>query len=209
MFFSENIFFVIMVLLAYLLGSVPFGYIIGLVFYKKNIQQMGSGNVGATNVWRVIGPMPAIATFFLDTAKGASMVLLCNYLLDFSGMQIVVVGLAVVVGHCYSYLLHFQGGKGVATGFGVLLAISPFVGAVVLLIWLAVFLVARVSSLAALTAWLTVPVLFYYFAMGGGNGGGAGFGKKSFIAMVLLTLVIFIRHKKNIIDLVRGREHSF
>ena len=206
MFFSAGIFFVIMLLLAYLLGAVPFGYIIGIVIYNKNLQYLGSGNVGATNVWRVIGVVPAVATFLLDTLKGAGMVLLCDYFLHFSGFQLAVVGLAVVVGHCYSYLLHFKGGKGVATAFGVLLALSPFVGLVALVIWLVVFLVSRVSSLSALTAWAAMPVLFYYFAIGGG---GHGFGKKSLVVMLCFSLLIYIRHQKNILALLRGKEKGF
>ena len=205
MFFSENVFFAIMLLLAYFLGSVPFGYIIGMVFYKKNLQKLGSGNVGATNVWRVIGPVPAVATFLLDSLKAGILILLCSEVLHFSGFESAAVGLMAVVGHCYSYLLHFKGGKGVATAFGALLFLSPFVGVVSMGIWLVVFFVSRVSSLAALTAWLVAPILFYYFAMGGND----GFGKKSFAVMILLSLLIYIRHQKNIVALARGREQAF
>ena len=205
MVFSENVFFAIMLLVAYFLGSVPFGYIIGMVVYKKNLQKLGSGNVGATNVWRVIGPAPAVATFLLDSLKAGVLVLLCNKVLHFSGFEAAMVGLMAVIGHCYSYLLHFKGGKGVATAFGALLFLSPFVGALSMAIWLVVFFISRVSSLAALTAWLVAPILFYYFAMGGGD----GFGKKSFVVMVLLSLLITIRHQKNIIALLRGREQAF
>ena len=215
MFVTSAILLFIMLLLGYLLGSVPFGYFIGVVFFKKNIQKLGSGNVGATNVWRVLGPAPAVATFLLDSLKGGLMVLLSHHLLNFSKFEAMLIGFLVIIGHCYSYLLHFKGGKGVATSFGVLLALAPFTGGVVLLIWGVVFIVVRVSSIAALTAWAFAPILFYYFAMGNNissNTGAAtsnGLGYKAFVIMLAITCVIYVRHYKNIIALWSRREYIF
>ncbi|MGI9461279.1 MAG: glycerol-3-phosphate 1-O-acyltransferase PlsY [Alphaproteobacteria bacterium] len=202
---SIDIFFLmIMLFLGYLLGAIPFGYVIGMVWFQKNIQNFGSGNVGATNVWRVFGAVPAILTFLLDFFKGGAMVLLCRDLLHFSNFESLLIGFMVVIGHCYSYQLHFKGGKGVATGFGLLLASTPFVGAVAMAIWLLVFLVSRLSSLAGLTAWTMVPILFYYFAFGDN-----GFGYTAFLVILALTILIYIRHSKNILALLQGRESGF
>lgn len=160
---------------------------------------MGSGNVGATNVWRLFGPIPAMATFLLDFLKGMVLVLVLHRLLHFSAVESLLVGAMVVVGHCFSYLLHFRGGKGVSTAYGVLLALHPVVGAMGLLLWLVVFLVTRVSALSALSSWFFIPILFYYFVPS----------IKEAAIILCLAVLIFIRHHSNIKKLWAGRQQLF
>lgn len=197
----HNFLFFLFVLLAYGLGSIPFGWLIGMVFYKTDIRKSGSKNIGATNVWRLLGPVPAVATLLLDAGKGFIFIFLVREFLRYPPLQFslheqFIFGITLVLGHCYSYLLGGKGGKGVATAYGVLWAMQPFVALVTCGIWLLSFLVTRISSLSALLSWFFVPILFYYF-------------HSSYAVALLsfwLSLLIFWRHRANIISLIEGTE---
>src|ERR1700685_4419975 len=121
---------------AYLLGSMPFGLLLGKLFGAADIRKAGSGNIGATNVARVAGPLAGILTLLLDTGKGAAAVLLAARLTNDSALWMVIAGLCALVGHCFPIWLGFRGGKGIATAAGVFLVLCPpaFLGAAILFI---------------------------------------------------------------------------
>ena len=110
---------------AYLLGSIPFGLLVGKLFGGADVRKAGSGNIGATNVARVAGPLAGILTLLLDAAKGALAVVLAARLSDQSSTWMMIAGLCALVGHCFPIWLGFHGGKGVATAAGVFLVLCP------------------------------------------------------------------------------------
>ena len=177
--------------LGYLLGSVPFGLVITKAAGLGDIRKVGSGNIGATNVLRTGRKDLALATLLLDSGKGAIAVLFAYAL----GWRPEVAGAAAFLGHCFPVWLKFQGGKGVATFLGTLLALWFPAGAFACAIWLVCAFLFRFSSLAALVAAAASPLVL--FAMG----------KPSFaIAALFMAALIFFRHKANIDRLVRGEE---
>jgi len=180
--------------LGYLLGSIPFGVILTRIAGLGDIRQIGSGNIGATNVLRTGNKPLAAATLLGDGLKGTAAVLLAGWLFDMP-LAPAVAGLGAFLGHCFPVWLGFRGGKGVATYIGVLIGLAWPAALVLALVWLAMALVARISSLAALTASLTVP--FSLLVMG--RVGLAVFG-------AVLTALLWIRHTENIRRLASGTE---
>jgi glycerol-3-phosphate acyltransferase PlsY len=179
--------------LGYLLGSIPFGVVLTRAAGLGDVRQIGSGNIGATNVLRTGNKVLAAATLFLDGAKGTAAVLLAAWLGPKAAMPLA--GLAVVLGHVFPVWLAFRGGKGVATGIGVFLAASWPVGLLTCAIWLAVAAAFRRSSLASLTAFAAAPVLALWLASG----------PVALMALGIAALV-FWRHHENISRLVAGTE---
>jgi glycerol-3-phosphate acyltransferase PlsY len=177
--------------LGYLLGSIPFGLVITKAAGLGDIRSIGSGNIGATNVLRTGRKDLAAATLALDSGKGAIAVLIA-YALNWPPE---VAGAAAFLGHCFPIWLKFEGGKGVATFLGTLLALCFPAGAFACAIWLACALFFRFSSLAALIAAAASPLAL--FAMG----------RLSFaLAALFMTVLIFIRHRANIERLMKGEE---
>ncbi len=127
------------VVLAYFIGAVPFGYLLVKVFYKTDIRQHGSGNPGATNVWRVFGKKPGAVTLALDILKGVLPVLIARALFPYEAALPVWCGLAAIIGHNWSIFLHGKGGKGVATSIGVFLALIPLPSLIAIAVFLIVF----------------------------------------------------------------------
>lgn len=184
------------VLLAYLLGSIPFGLVLARAMGLGDLRAIGSGNIGATNVLRTGSKKAALATLVLDGAKGGVAVLVAGAVLGPDAAQ--VAGLAAFLGHLYPVWLRFHGGKGVATFIGVTLALAWPVGLSICAIWLVVFAGTRISSLSALAAaGMSVFVAFLL-------------GRFDMVAlMLLLTLLIFIKHRANIARLRAGLEPKF
>ena len=177
--------------LGYLLGSIPFGLVITKLAGLGDIRQVGSGNIGATNVLRTGRKDLALATLILDSGKGAIAVLIA-YALHWRPE---VAGAAAFLGHCFPVWLGFKGGKGVATFLGTLLALWFPAGIFACATWLIGAFLFRFSSLAALIAASASP--FILFAMG----------KPAFaIAAAFMTFLIFIRHRSNIARLLHGEE---
>lgn len=176
----------------YGLGSIPFG----LVFTKwaglDDIRSIGSGNIGATNVLRTGRKGLAFATLLCDSGKGAVAVLLFAYLSPFAALG---AGLGSVLGHLYPIWLKFKGGKGVATTFGVLIALTPMAGILVCGTWLATALIFRMSSLAALVAAVAAP-LYAALIYGGAYA----------VAALILAILIILKHKDNINRIKNGTE---
>lgn len=180
-------------LLGYALGSIPFGLLLTRAAGVGDIRGIGSGNIGATNVLRTGHKGLAAATLLLDGAKGAAAVLLAGRL---GGHHAALwAGGGAVLGHMFPVWLGFRGGKGAATGLGVLLAVAWLVGLLCCAIWLLVAKLARLSSLATLTAFALAPLFAWAVADGG---------------VVKLSLAIgvlvFARHHANIRRLLAGRE---
>ncbi|MGH1397952.1 MAG: glycerol-3-phosphate 1-O-acyltransferase PlsY [Alphaproteobacteria bacterium] len=180
--------------LAYLIGSIPFGFLLTKFFAKQDIRDIGSGNIGATNVLRTGNKALAALTLILDGGKGAFAVFILPFLLPF-GVSPLAIGLFAMIGHCFPIWLKFKGGKGVATSLGVLLAAAPWVGLAACGAWLASAFLFRISSLAALVAIGLAP-LFAFFIYGAVPAG---------ICAVIAALV-FWRHKDNIARLLKGEE---
>lgn len=199
---NTNFILYLLVPFAFLVGSIPFG----LVFTRGSgvdLRSTGSRNIGATNVLRSVGKLPALLTLLSDGLKGATPVLICKYLLSMSNAEISstelwmsVVALSAVMGHMFSVFLGFKGGKGVATGIGVITAYSPSVSLILIGIWLTVAIVSRYSSLAALTAVSSLPVIY---VIKGESAITISFG-------IILTALIIFKHKSNINDLLAGKE---
>ena len=127
-------------LAGYLLGSIPFGLLLAKIFGGKDVRQHGSGNIGATNVSRVAGPLAGILTLVFDTAKGAAAVWLAARVTENSASAMIFAGMATLIGHCFPVWLRFRGGKGVAAALGVFLALCPWAALVALLLFLIVML---------------------------------------------------------------------
>ena len=137
---------IIFLALTYFVAAIPFGLVLAKIFGKKDIRKHGSNNIGATNVVRVLGKKLGLATLILDGAKGAMMIVFARYYfvdIYYLNVFLVVVGVAAVLGHVFPIWLKFKGGKGVATGLAVLLAIDPIVGVICLFSWLIVFFIAN------------------------------------------------------------------
>lgn len=181
-------------LFSYLLGAVPFGLVITRLAGLGDIRDIGSGNIGATNVLRTGRKDLAIATLLLDAGKGAIAVLVTSYLLDRPDSA-AAAGLAAFIGHCFPIYLRFNGGKGVATFFGTLFAVSPMVGLAAGATWLAMAGIFRMSSLAGLSAAVAAPIASYFLS--GGN---------DWMFVSGMTVMIFIRHRENIGRIISGTE---
>lgn len=180
-------------LAGYLLGSVPFGIVVSRLFGLGDLRQLGSGNIGATNVLRTGNKTAAALTLILDSGKGAATVLIVRALAAEDAVQLAAV--AAFLGHCFPIWLRFKGGKGVATFLGILLAYALPLGAAACATWLVMAVVLRISSLSALTAALLSPVW------------AALLGLPEAVAMTLaLATLIFARHRANIERIVAGTE---
>jgi len=146
---------------AYLLGSIPFGLLFTRLFGGGDVRKSGSGNIGATNVARVVGPLPAFLTLLFDAAKGAVPVWLAGRLTSESATWMIVAAVAALLGHCFPVWLKFRGGKGVATAAGAFLVLCPpaFLGSIIL--FLQVLFFWRYVSLASISAAAAMPLLIY------------------------------------------------
>ena len=178
---------------AYLLGSVPFGMVMARLFGLGDLRQIGSGNIGATNVLRTGNKTAAALTLVLDAAKGGIAVVIARMVLGADAAQIA--GFAAFLGHCYPVFLGFRGGKGVATFLGTLLALAWPVGLAACATWAAVAALSRISSLSALVAAALSPI--WALALGHADA----------TAMMLgLAVLIGLRHDANIRRLIAGTE---
>lgn len=180
------------VVLGYLLGSIPFGLLLTKAAGLGDIRNIGSGNIGATNVLRTGNKKIALATLLLDGGKGAVAALIATH---FDPLLGVIAGGAALVGHLFPIWLGFKGGKGVATTLGTLLAVNWMVGVAACLTWLAVAFGLRISSLSALVAVALSPLYAY----------GLGTGPQILLAAFAAVLV-WIRHSENISRLLKGTE---
>ncbi|QPM90724.1 putative glycerol-3-phosphate acyltransferase [Pseudooceanicola algae] len=179
--------------LGYLLGSVPFGIVITRALGLGDLRQIGSGNIGATNVLRTGNKPAALATLILDSGKGAAAVLIARAVAPEDAVQLA--GFAAFLGHCFPVWLRFQGGKGVATYIGTLLALFWPLGLACCATWAVTAALLRYSSLSALVAAALSPVWAVLLGR-----------EETVVLCILLALLIFIRHRTNISRLIAGQE---
>jgi glycerol-3-phosphate acyltransferase PlsY len=192
---NEELLCALMTVLGYLLGAIPFGIVVSKMMGLPDPRTVGSKNVGFTNVLRVSGKKAGILTLFGDMGKG--------WLLSWVAMQwltvesfIMIVAFAPILGHLFSPFLGFKGGKGVATAMGVVLGLSPSIGLLMLLIWLGAVAIWRYSSGGALAAFGCLPVVAIVNEQR----------QEFFIFTLLVSTLIWIKHKDNIIRLWKGTE---
>ena len=186
-------------LLGYLLGSLPSGFLAGKWCKGIDLRTIGSGSTGATNVLRNVGKKPALVVFLVDVAKGAAAVLLAGALTQSNPLNDwiqVLAGLAALAGHIWPVWLGFKGGKAVATGFGMFLGLSWPVGLACFGMFMAVFSISRIVSLASVVAAVSLPLL-----MAAGSDSNANL----VVALVAMLLVLW-RHRSNIQRLINGTE---
>ena len=187
--------FVIAAALSYILGSIPNGLILGKGIWGVDLRQHGSGNIGATNAWRTIGKAGGISIFALDLLKGA----ISAYLgLHLGGSELagIVCGLLAIAGHSWSIFLGFKGGKGVATGLGVIATLMPWVTLIVFAVWFAIVKVTGYVSLGSVVGAILVPILAIVFGL-----------HTDFMVLGLIAAVFIVyRHKSNISRLLNGTE---
>jgi acyl phosphate:glycerol-3-phosphate acyltransferase len=179
--------------IGYVMGSVPFGIIITRAMGLGDLRQIGSGNIGATNVLRTGNRGAALATLLLDGAKGAAAVLIARALVPEDAVQ--TAALAAFLGHCFPVWLRFRGGKGVATHLGLMLALAWPVGLAACGVWLLTAAIFRYSSLAALVAAGWAPILAIILQRG-----------DVVLLAVILGILVYIRHGANILRLRKGTE---
>lgn len=183
----------IVALLAYLLGSIPFGLVITRAMGLGDLRSLGSGNIGATNVLRTGNKGAALATLVLDAAKGGIAVLIARWAVGEDAAQLAA--LAAFLGHLFPVWLRFKGGKGVATFLGTLIALAWPVGLAACATWAVVAAVSRLSSLSALVAAATSSLWLFLFNKG-----------EMIILAVVLTVLVYLRHWKNLERIKAGTE---
>ena len=187
--------FVVAAAISYLLGSIPNGLILGKAIWGVDLRQHGSKNIGATNAWRTIGKAGGISIFALDFLKGA----ISAYLgLHLGGSELagVLCGILAIAGHSWSVFLAFKGGKGVATGLGVIAALMPEVTLIVFAVWFAIVYFTGYVSLGSIVGAALVPILTLFFGL-----------HTEFLILGLIAAVFIIyHHKSNIERLLKGTE---
>jgi glycerol-3-phosphate acyltransferase PlsY len=192
------------VVIAYLLGSIPFGILVTRIFGTKDIRTSGSGNIGAANVTRVAGPAAGILTLALDTSKGYVAVWLAARYSHDSAMWMTIAGLAVLLGHCFPIWLNFKGGKGVATALGVFLALCVPAAAAAVVLFALVAAYWKYVSLGSIAAAAAMPLLIYFLWA-------PHHAPPTIIIFgtMAATLLIIYKHDANIQRLVEGVEPKF
>ena len=193
-------------ILAYLIGGIPFGYILAKNIGKVDIKNEGSGNIGATNVLRVLKQKDeklakklGALTLLLDALKGAVVILVAKYM-GANAYVLYSIGVFAVIGHCYTPFLNFEGGKGVATGFGVLLTLIPIPALIALIVWFILAKVVKISSLSSLIALLSIIVSSYILYPKGLPG------TITHMPLLVIAFIIFYKHIPNIIRLIKKEE---
>ena len=177
---------------SYLLGSIPFGILVSKVFGLGNLRDIGSGNIGATNVLRTGNKLAALITLILDGLKGVLVVVVARFISEDAA---ITGSIFVIIGHIYPVWLKFSGGKGVATFIGSILALSFVAGLFVCLIWIIMALIFRYSSLSAIVASASAPIGVLLF-----------YDNEALMVTLFMTVLIWYRHKDNIRRLIDGSE---
>ena len=197
----------ILAIIGYLIGSIPFALVIGKVFYKTDIRQHGSGNLGGGNTGRVLGKKAGVAVMTLDILKVSFVVLLAKVLLH-TEMAIAIGGLSAAVGHCWPIYAGFRGGKAVATMYGFLFGLFVFCGYGLLvfffplLVFLLVLKATKIISLSSIISAASVTAFVYFTAES------VTVASPVFLALVVFTLLIIVRHRKNIERICKHQENK-
>lgn len=191
-------------IVAYLLGSIPFGLLLTRAFGRGDVRKVGSGNIGATNVARAAGLLAGVFTLALDITKGAAAVLLAEKLSNQSATWMMIAAFAVLLGHCFSVWLKFKGGKGVATAAGVFLVLSPLACLAAVILFILVVIFWRYVSLGSVSAATAMPLLTYFlWAPRHAPPPSVTLGT------VAVALLIIYKHRGNLLRLLEGAEPKF
>lgn len=202
----------VLLAVAYLIGSIPFSYLVARAFAGKDVRREGSGNVGATNVARTAGKMAGILALVGDLAKGVVIILIARWMVarpdwpyaagpqpwESREMWVALAGLIAILGHMFPVWLRFQGGKGVATAGGVILALDPRVFAAAVLVFAIVVLLSRMVSLASIVTAASIPLLFRFIALD------SPYWRT--VISIGIALAVIVKHHSNIARLARGTE---
>jgi glycerol-3-phosphate acyltransferase PlsY len=193
--------------IAYFFGAIPFSFLIGLVFYRTDIRKHGSGNIGSTNLYRVLGPLPGITGYLLDTIKGVLSVLILVHLFptDDPNLAGIIAACLAIIGHMFPIYLLFKGGKGVAVAFGACLVLSPWAALCSILLFAITVLIWRYISLGSLVGTMSFIIfssLYSYFFESHFNYWLLGY-------TIALGLLVIIAHRSNIKRLIKGEEGRF
>ena len=186
------------IIAAYLIGSIPFGIIIARLTQIGDLRKIGSGNIGASNVFRSGNKIAALCTLLLDAGKGFIGVLLAWVLMEDTNVT-AIAAVACVLGHCYPVWLGFKGGKGIATGFGALLFLAPYAILLLVTLWFILVAILRIASVGSLVICIATPVLIFWLT-------GPPERTPYTIMSLILAAIIIWRHRSNIRLLIRGKE---
>ena len=188
----------LIIISCYLLGSIPFGYIVGKLFKKVDIREFGSGNIGATNAFRILGPSLASLVLLSDVGKGILSIYLVRFLSIDNLLIFAIAGLAVICGHDWSLFLGFKGGKGIATTFGVVFVLNPIISILAVTVWVIVIIITRYASLSSIFAVISILVFTILFKQ-----------PYEYIVFSAIVLVLGIfKHKDNIERLKSKKERK-
>jgi len=188
----------LIIISCYLLGSIPFGYIVGKLFKKVDIREFGSGNIGATNAFRILGPSLASLVLLSDVGKGILSIYLVRFLSIDNLLIFTIAGLAVICGHDWSLFLGFKGGKGIATTFGVVFVLNPIISILAVTVWVIVIIITRYASLSSIFAVISILVFTILFKQ-----------PYEYIVFSAIILVLGIfKHKDNIERLKSKKERK-
>lgn len=188
------------ILLAYLLGSIPTAVLYGKIFHKVDVREFGSGNAGATNSHRVLGKKAGISVLLIDMLKGYSAIKIAEHFIGDDPSTLILIGFAAVIGHLLPIFANFRGGKGVATSFGVILALNPLGALICLIVFLAIVSLTKYVSLASLLASFSfIPFNWWYNQ------------ENHFFQMMALALflLLFFTHRQNVKRLWEGVENRY
>jgi glycerol-3-phosphate acyltransferase PlsY len=189
---------VVYLILSYLIGAIPFAYIISKVFKNIDIRKHGSGNPGATNVYRTVSKPLGILTFVCDALKGFVPVFFVTLINPSSYLIVLLVALVTILGHIYTVFLNFKGGKGVATGFGIFLAINPIATLICLAVFAIILALSKYVALASIFAAITLPIsLFLLDAT-----------KEVLFFSIFIAGIVIFRHISNIKRILNGTENK-
>lgn len=184
---------------SYLIGAIPCGVLLTRLAGAGDVRQAGSGNIGATNVYRVAGKKLGVLTLIGDALKGAVPVLVAVHLLHFPATGVAAVAVAAFLGHCYPVYLGFKGGKGVATALGIYLVLSPLAVLIALIVFVLVLWTYRFVSLGSIVAAVLLPFLVLFINRS----------HPLLVASLVISMLVILRHSTNIGRLLKGTESRF
>lgn len=189
--------YILAAVIAYLIGSIPSGLILGKLFWHTDLREYGSHNIGATNAWRTLGKGAGIAVFIADSLKGQAGVAL-GLVLAGTPLAAVLGGLFAIIGHSFSIFLGFHGGKGVATSLGVLTMLMGDVTFIVFVVWFTIVYMTRYVSLGSVVAGFLTPILAALY----------GYPMEYVLFTVIAAILVIVRHRENIKRLINGTENK-
>ena len=174
----------LIILVSYLFGSIPFGLLLTKIFLKKDIREIGSGNIGATNVLRAGNKILGYSTLALDILKAVLPIL---YIKFFMNDYLYISALSIFIGHVFPVWLKFKGGKGVASYLGILCCLDIFTALIFGVVWISIFILFKFSSLSSLLASLTIPIFYFFYNS-----------NSDYYFYFMMLILIFFTHRENI-----------